>query len=579
MKNISIFYIFKNLISSLFSLSKKEKIKNYLAILVIIIGVIGGGLTPLFLRNLINNLESNFLNLNLAFILILLNCVSWTLNQISSTISWLLIQKNVDKICSNFCQEIFYNVISEEYQFFIKKNLKNSATEIEKIFNSLPYIFSNICIYIIPSISDLLVAFLIFFYLYGFLYAMGLIFLFLVFIFLSILGMKKVAILDLNFRKKNEIFLGYINHILNNFEVVKAFGTEKIERERLEKMLSNFEKVSEKRSVILDGIQMLQTISCGIFIFIFCFFAIILIKKNILKPGDFVLINSYLIQFMTPLTFLGYVFSEVYRGISNLKSSFELKDKEIEESSNLSKFEIKNGKIEFKNVSFEIEGKGKILQNINLTIEEKKSIAIVGESGSGKSTCTKLILKFLTPTEGNIFVDEEDINNIDSKFLRSQISFVPQESVLFPGTIKENIFYGTNEKDFEKKFINEILKFLKLEKFIENLPEGLDTKLDGLQISGGEKQRISLARAFFKNPKICIFDEPTSALDPKTKTEIKEFFEKISGKFTSIVITHDLSLIENFDHIIVLKNGKIIEQGSHNELIKKKNYYYLLYKN
>ena len=575
MKEISFFYIFKNLIYSIFSLENKEKFKIFFALIIIFIGILGGAIAPLMLRKIINSLEfKTYKTLSLLIFLCFLNAFAWTVNQISSTISWLLIQNTVAKISSNLCKSTFLNILNFDYEYFLKNDSKLSISAIEKIFYSVPLIFSNICIYIIPSLSDLFLAFCVFTYLYGFYYSVLLILLFLVFVGCSFFGVLKLDFYDEVYRKKNEDCISYITHILNNFEVVKSFGTENYEKRNLEKLLLSFEKILKKRTSILDGIQIAQTIACGIFIGLFCVITLFFVHKNILNPGDFVLVNSYLIQFMTPLTYLSYVFSEFYKGISNLKSAFELKEKEVENFEHLPKIKIENASIEFKNVTFERKNR-KILNNINFLIEEKKTIAIVGESGSGKSTCIKLLLKFLKESSGQILIGGHDINSMNPEFFRSQISFVPQESVLFPGTIKENILYGY-EKEVDENLLKKILKKSKLEKFISNYPEGLNTSLDNLQMSGGEKQRFSFARVLIRDPKICIFDEPTSALDGETKLEIKETIESFFGKFTIFIITHDLDLIEKADLIIVLKNGKIIESGNHKELIKNKNYYFNL---
>ena len=578
MKEVSFFYIFKNLIYSVFSLENKEKFKIFFALVIIFIGIMAGAIAPLMLRKIINALEyKTYKTLSLLIILCFFNALAWTINQISSTISWLLIQNTVAKISSNLCKDTFLNVLSFDYEYFLKNDLKLSISAIEKIFYSVPLIFSNICIYIIPSISDLFLAFCVFTYLYGLYYSILLILLFLVFMGCTFFGILKLDFYDEIYRKKNENCISYITHILSNFEVVKAFGTENLEKKNLEKLLLAFEKILKKRTAILDGIQIAQTIACGIFIGLFCIITLFFVHKNILNPGDFVLVNSYLIQFMTPLTYLSYVFSEFYKGISNLKSTFELKEKEIEDHSHLPLIKIEKASVEFKNITFERENNRKILDNINFSIEDKKTVAIVGESGSGKSTCIKLLLKFLNSTSGKILINNYDVSEMNPAFLRSQISFVPQESVIFPGSIKENILYGTN-KDFDIKHLNKILKKSELEKFISQLSDGIDTSLDNLQISGGEKQRISFARALIRDPKICIFDEPTSALDGETRLEIKETIESFFGKFTIFIVTHDLDLIKKADLIIVLKNGKIVESGNHNKLIKNKNYYYNLYK-
>jgi ABC-type multidrug transport system fused ATPase/permease subunit len=581
MKHISVLYISKQLIQALRILRIKEKIQVTISIIILLVGIAGGVATPLLLREIINSISGKTLLTVPTILLFLLisYSISWMIYQVSSTISWVILQNSINKIASHICKKTFSHVLEFDYMSFIRKDTKKSIVAIENAFHYLPSIFSNIMIYALPALIDMVLALIVFLYLYGIFYSTLLIFLFAIFLFCMWFSFIFVQNIDAAYRDKSESLNSYITRTFYNFEIVKIFGTEKYESDKVGEMLTRLENVSRRRFFILDGIQVIQTVACGIFVGIFCIITVYAVSENILSSGDFVLINSYLLEFMTPLTYLGNVLAEVYRSYSNVKNSFEIQNIELQDQKNLKKHIIKNANITFDKVSLSIKNKS-LINDASFKIKNKSTISIVGASGSGKSTCLKLALKLVSPTKGKIEIDGQNLEELDSKYLRSQISIVPQETMLVKGTILENIFYGQdkNNINLESKNIKKIIKMARMENFISNLSDGLNTNLDGIQISGGEKQRISIARALARNPKICIFDEPTSALDSKMQSEIINTISQLHGKFTMLIVAHHLPIAQKSDKIIVLRKGKIVEIGTHNELIKNKGYYYRLWK-
>lgn len=565
--------VLKNLFKTIFELDRSVIIRFYIAIVISIIGLVCSAVTPLFLREIINSIESeNILFYSILFLFINYGLV-WTIGQIMSTIVCLIWQGPSNKIANRICEKTLSHILKFPIDFYSKNDSRIAISSIEKTFQIIPSIFSSITIYVIPSIGEMLFTLVVFFYTYSFKYGLLLVVLFLGFIFMTIYSVHIVREVDKDYHKKLQNLSIHVSEVINNFETVKSFSAEEYEASTVRKLLSKFEVTAKKRSFYLDGAQVLQTLLSGLILISFTCLSGYAVIKGEMKPGDFVMINSYFIQFAIPITWLGYTFAELYRSISSLSETFKIQQTVVPkkpEGKDIVFDENKTG-IYFKNISLFSDEKTKILNNISFEIESGKRLAIVGASGSGKSTCIRLLLRLIESSNGEIFIGDNNIKEISQCSLLNQISIVLQDIAIFYGTIKENIIY--NAKDISDERLNEIIKLTDLEKFINSLPNGVDTNTEDIILSGGEKQRIALARALIRDPKIFIFDEPTSALDNHTEAELKENIEIATKNKTTIMISHRLPIIINFDTIIVLKNGKIVEKGNHQELIEKNGIY------
>jgi len=295
--------------------------------------------------------------------------------------------------------------------------------------------------------------------------------------------------------------------------------------------------------------------------------------------GDLVLINALMLQLFIPLNTLGIVYRQITYALADMDMLIKLLDKKIEivDQKDAKDLVIKSGNIKFKNVSFSYKKNRSILNNISLDIPAGKKVAIVGPSGAGKSTIGRLLFRFYNSNEGSIYIDDQDIVNCSQESLHKNIAVVPQDTVLFNESIFFNIQYANSSSD--KEDVIKAATFANIHHFINSLPDKYDTIVGerGLKLSGGEKQRIAIARAVLKNPKIILFDEATSSLDSKSEGKILQSMNLISKDITSLVIAHRLSTIRDAYNIYVLDNGRISESGNHDYLLSKKGLYYQMW--
>jgi ABC-type transport system involved in Fe-S cluster assembly fused permease/ATPase subunit len=305
----------------------------------------------------------------------------------------------------------------------------------------------------------------------------------------------------------------------------------------------------------------------------------ILAARNVVNGemtlGDLVLVNAFMLQLFIPLNFLGFVYREIKRALADVEHMFSLLQREpaIKDSANAAELSIKDGVIEFNHVHFSYKSDRQILTDISFTIPQGKKVAIVGPSGSGKSTIARLLFRFYDVNSGSITVDGQDIRDLSQYSLRKAIGIVPQDTVLFNNSIYHNIAYGCPEAtDAEVKTA---ARMAHLDEFIQQLPQGYDTLVGerGLKVSGGEKQRIAIARMLLKNPAIMVFDEATSSLDSTAEQAILKALREVAKNRTTLVIAHRLSTIVDADSIVVIRHGRIVEQGSHNDLLEDNGVY------
>ena len=368
---------------------------------------------------------------------------------------------------------------------------------------------------------------------------------------------------------------------LLNFETVKYFNAEKVEAARYDESMKQYEAAALKTSYSLSFLNVGQAFLITGGLVAVMIMAAIGVQNGSLTVGDFVMVNAYMIQITMPLNFLGTVYREIRQALVDMSEMFELlaQAPDVIDSKNAYDLCVTEGRVDFKNISFGYEPNRVILKNFNLSVKSGQNVAIVGTSGSGKSTIGRLMFRFYDINEGELLVDGNNIKDVTQSSLHSQIGIIPQDTVLFNDTIYYNIAYGNLNADEDS--VIAAAKSAKIHNFISNLPDGYKTTVGerGLKLSGGEKQRVGIARTLLKNPPILLLDEATSSLDTETENDIQENLYAMLKERTVISIAHRLSTIANNDLIVVLEHGEIVESGSHKELLTMKGRYSKMWSN
>ncbi|MEM6995873.1 MAG: ABC transporter ATP-binding protein/permease [Myxococcota bacterium] len=362
---------------------------------------------------------------------------------------------------------------------------------------------------------------------------------------------------------------------LLNFETVKYFSNEKHEYGRYDASLAGYESAAVRSQSSLSVLNVGQASIISVGVVSLMYMAADGVVVGTLSVGDFVLANTYMMQLFLPLNFLGFVYREMKQGFIDMDKMFELLsvEAEVDDEADAKQLVVDGGAITFDHVSFAYNEDRLILDDITFTANAGETVAIVGPSGSGKSTVARLLFRFYDPQSGSISIDGQDVRSVTQASLREKIGVVPQDTVLFNDSVGYNIEYG--RPGASQAEIEEAARLAQVYDFVADLEKGFDTPVGerGLKLSGGEKQRVAIARTILKNPPILILDEATSALDTHTEQDIQTSLEHVSKGRTTLTVAHRLSTIKDADLIIVLDHGKIVEQGTHDDLLAKAGAY------
>lgn len=356
---------------------------------------------------------------------------------------------------------------------------------------------------------------------------------------------------------------------LINYETVKYFGNEQLEFDRFDKTQADWEEAAVMSQGTMSALNFGQGAIIALGVTGIMFFATDGVVTGEMSIGDLVLVNAFLLQLFIPLNFLGMVYRQIKYGLADMDLIFKLMEKEpdVQDAPDAVPLILEGGAVRFNQVGFAYQADRKILKEVDFEIPAGEKVAIVGHSGAGKSTLSRLLFRFYDVTSGLVTIDGQDLRSVTQESLRSVIGVVPQDTVLFNDTIYYNLAYGRPEASEQE--VKAAAKMAHIGEFIDSLPQQYETRVGerGLKLSGGEKQRIAIARAILKRPKILIFDEATSSLDSKTEQAIQETLGEVSENHTTLVIAHRLSTVVDADQILVMEEGRIVEQGTHQSLL------------
>ena len=552
---------------------KDLRFRVVIAIICMILAKVASVYTPLILGKSVDSLNDLSDGINLLILIPIALIISYGIARVASFLFAEMRDAFFSKVSQNAIRDValtlFRHLHSLSLQFHLTRQTGGLSRFIDRGTKGIEFLLRYVLFNVVPTFIEIILVTFILFFLYGYLYAV------ITFVTITIYVILTFSITQwrIQFRRDmnsadNAISTKMVDSLLN-FETVKYFNNEKHEFNRLDESLEKYEFSANKSRYSLSVLNVAQTLVIMTGITIMLVMTTFGIKNNVISVGGFVVINAYMLQLYQPLNFLGTVYREIRQALIDMENMFNL----LDEKSNISNDGDVNlaqdkSEIEFKNVRFGYDEKRVILKGISFQVPNGKKVAIVGPTGAGKSTISRLLFRFYDPIEGHITINNENLKNVNQESLRQKIGVVPQDTVLFNDTIYYNIAYGNPLASKENIF--NAAKIAGIHNFIESIPDKYDTLVGerGLKLSGGEKQRVAIARTILKNPSIFFFDEATSALDSSTEKEIQENLEKISKGKTTLIIAHRLSTAADADNIIVLDKGVIIEEGTHEELLK-----------
>ncbi len=559
----------------------RRKFRVILALLLAFATLALNLVVPIVFKDIVTALSSHVTHSSTIIIVLILSYgLLWMMARFSEKMREMILFLPVCKTISDYSTHVFEHLHSLNYTFHLNKETGKITSAISQSQLAIAMVISNVLFRITPVILEILIAFVILWYLYGLSYGLYLIIILASYFVFTLLTENKSRTLQRNYSASELNVSSAITDSLLNSETVRYYNNQAIEYQKIDAFLKDSATANKVLFRGMGLFQVLQTliITTGLAVLSYKAGHQILIGQ--LNVGDFVLINGYLFLLFEPLNELSYDWRDTKNNLSKIEYSAYLLEQtdELEHDKQEAKpLMITGPHIRFNNVSFAYRPEHQILKKINFEIAPNTMIGIVGSSGAGKSTIARLLLGLFDVTSGNITIDQQDISTVTKKSLRQHIGIVPQDVLLFNNTLKFNLCYGTlnpSEQD-----INSAIHLAHLEEIISKLPKGLEANIGegGFKLSGGERQRIGIARCLLRKPKILLFDEATASLDTKTEKNIQDNIEEVAKQTTSIVIAHRLSTIIHADHILVLHEGEVVETGTHRELLAKKGLYYAMW--
>lgn len=471
--------------------------------------------------------------------------------------------------------KVFQHLHALDVDFHLNRKTGGLSSDIERGTNGISFLLRFMVFNIVPTLLEIAMVVTVLLWNYQFWYA--------IIVAVSVVCYASYSFVATEWRTRfvraanqaqSQSSTRAIDSLLN-YETVRYFTNEDYESEHYDHELEQWETARRKNRLTLFALNGGQAFIIAVAMTSAMILAANDVITGVMTIGDFVLINAFMIQVFMPLNFLGFVYREMKGSMANIENMFALMRQrpKVLDKSDATDLTVAGGSIEFDQVDFGYQSERQILKKVSFKVAAKTKVAIVGSSGSGKSTLLKLLLRFYDAGSGQVSIDGQSVNDVSQKSLRKNIGVVPQDTVLFNMSIFENVRYG--RVDATDDDVWRAIRMANLEQFIKQLPKGAQTVVGerGLKLSGGEKQRVSIARCVLKNPPIIVFDEATSSLDSHSEQMILQAIKEIAGEHTSLVIAHRLSTIVDADNIVVLNQGQVVEQGSHEILLSKGGVY------
>jgi len=548
----------------------------FLAMVCLVLAKLASVALPFAMKYIVDALDSTqsqVIALPLMFLLFygLLRFGTIILGEIRDTIFGRVTEHAMRRIALKVFEHLHYL----DLDYHLSRKTGALSRDIERGTNGISFLMRFLLFNIVPTLLEIALVTFILLFNYGWDFA------FIIVASVICYGILSVLVTDWRttfVKAMNEMdnkASTYALDSLMNFETVKYFTNERHDAIEYDHNLADLETARMRNRLSLVALNSGQAIIVSVAITLIMILAARNVVNGEMTLGDLVLVNAFMLQLFIPLNFLGFVYREIKRALADVEHMFSLLKREptIKDKTNATELSIKEGVIEFSHVHFSYKSDRQILADISFTIPQGKKVAIVGPSGSGKSTIARLLFRFYDVNSGCITIDGQDIRDLSQHSLRKAIGIVPQDTVLFNNSIYHNIAYGCPEAtDAEVKTA---ARMAHLDEFIQQLPQGYDTLVGerGLKVSGGEKQRIAIARMLLKNPAIMVFDEATSSLDSTAEQAILKALREVAKNRTTLVIAHRLSTIVDADSIVVIRHGRIVEQGSHNDLLEDNGVY------
>lgn len=566
------------IIAGLWPYLAEYKGRVFVAVAMLVLAKVATVSTPIALKYIVDYLDQNRGVDMLLWIPLILVAAYGALRFSSTLFSELrdaIFARVAERAMRRVSLRVFRHLHNRELAFHLDRKTGGLARDIERGTRGISFLLRFTLFNIVPTLLEIVMVASILLVAFNVSYVLAILVSVLVYVIFSIrvTEWRTGFVREANHRD-NQSNTRAIDSLLN-YETVKYFNNERFEAEQYDADLDLWEQARLKNRLSMAVLNTGQAFIIGVSLIVIMAMAVREVANGQMTLGGFTMVNAYLIQLFVPLNALGFVYREIRQSLVNVERLFSLLgDKSaIEDAADATELTLSQSEVQFRDVHFSYRPDREILKGVSFTIPAGHTVAVVGASGAGKSTLARLLFRFFDVNSGSICIDGQDVRQITQDSLRSVIGVVPQDTVLFNDTIYNNLAYGRPSASEDE--VHYAALQANLDDFIQSLPDGYNTKVGerGLKLSGGEKQRVAIARVLLKNPPILILDEATSSLDSISEQVILDALNEVSRQRTTLVIAHRLSTVRDADTILVMEQGAIVESGAHSELLEQNGYY------